>query len=128
MIVLFEPDSRWPVKIHSGNGRALKLAVLGGAALASAAAGVLFFINRTASSDRHMTGTIQLTRHGAGCQRLVIDNATDTIKSSQQVPCDSPAKQVTQPIEGAPSGHSSAPSRYSSGGRVDAVRDSFRSR
>ena len=98
----------------------LKVVVCGGVVFVFAMIGAFVIIDRTAAGDQHLTGTI-LARHGSTCQRLVIDNSTGAIKSIQQIPCGDPPKEVSTSIE-------AAPSRYSNGGRVDAVRDSFRNR
>ena len=112
------------MRAHS-RGFILKVIVGGGVIFASAIAGAFFITRSLGASDRYATGTIQLMRQGSTCQHLVIDNNTGAIKSAQQVPCgDTRADTPTAPPRSA----ESVPSRYSSGGRVDAVRDSFRSR
>jgi hypothetical protein len=100
--------------------RARKLVICGGA-IALVVAGAFAIHDRTAS-DPYPTGTIQIARQGANCQRLVIDNNTGAIKSRQQIPCGDAPKIAPASNETAP------PPRYSSGGRVDAIRDSFRNR
>jgi hypothetical protein len=99
--------------------RARKVVVCEGV-IAFVVAGALVIHDRMAS-DPFPTGTIQITRQGANCQRLVIDNNTGAINSSQQIPCGDAPKIAPTSIE-AP------PSRHSSGGRIDAIRDSFRNR
>ena len=99
----------------------LKVVICGGVVFAFAMVGAFALIDKMAANDRYPTGTIQISRHGTTCQRLVIDNSTGAIKSSQQIACGDPPKGVPAPIK-------AAPSRYSSGGRVDAIRDSFRNR
>jgi hypothetical protein len=101
---------------------------------ASAIAGLFFFTRGTgsdAASDRHLTGTIQLAPQGSTCQRLVIDNSTGTIKPGQPMPCGDVAKEAAPRLP-APKEAArvivETPSRYSSGGRVDAIRDSFKNR
>ena len=98
-----------------------KVVICGGVVFAFAMVGAFVLIDRMAASDRHAMGTIQISRQGSTCQRLVIDSSTGAIKSSQQIACGDPPKDVPAPIE-------AAPSRYSSGERVDAIRDSFRNR
>ena len=98
-----------------------KVVICGGVVFAFAMVGAFVLIDRMAASDRHPMGTIQISRQGSTCQRLVIDSSTGAIKSSQQIACGDPPKDVPAPIE-------AAPSRYSSGERVDAIRDSFRNR
>jgi hypothetical protein len=98
--------------------RARKVCICAGVVIASALAVGLAIHDRTAS-DPHPTGTVQIARQGSTCQRLVIDNSTGAIKSSQQVPCGNPPKIAPTSNEAVP------PPRYSSGSRVDAIRDSF---
>ncbi len=98
----------------------LKVVICGGVILAFAMGGAVIIVDRMAASEQHLTGTI-LARHGSTCQRLVVDNSTGAIKSSQQIPCGDPPKEVPTSIE-------AAPSRYLGGGRVDAIRDLFRNR
>jgi hypothetical protein len=100
--------------------RARKLVICGGV-VAVAIAGA-FAIRDRMASDPYPTGTIQIARQGASCQRLVIDNNTGAIKSSRQIPCADAPKIAPASNEAAP------PPRYSSGGRVEAIRDSFRNR
>lgn len=100
--------------------RARKVAICGGVIAFVIGAGVLAIRDRMAS-DPYPTGTIQITRQGSSCQRLVIDNGNGGIQSSQQVACGDAPKI-------APSSSEAVPPRYSSGGRVDAIRDSFRNR
>ena len=99
----------------------LKVVNGSGVVFAFAMVGAFVIIDRMAASDGYPTGAIQIARQGSTCQRLVIDNSTGAIKSSQQIPCGDSPKAVPASIE-------AAPSRYSSGGRVDAIRDSFRNR
>jgi hypothetical protein len=99
--------------------RARKVVICGGV-IAIAVAGA-FFIHHRMASDPFPTGTIQITRQGSSCQRLVIDSSTGAINSSQQIPCGDAPKIAPASIE-------NAPSRHSSGGRIDAIRDSFRNR
>lgn len=98
----------------------IKVVIFGGLVFALAMTGVYVIVDRMPAADRHLTGTI-VARHGSTCQRLVVDNGTGAIKSVQQIPCGDPPREVPTSI-GAPS------ARYSSGGRVDIVRDSFRNR
>jgi hypothetical protein len=97
-----------------------KIVICGGVVIASALA-VAFAIHDRMASDPYPTGTIQITRQGSSCQRLVIDNSTGAINSSQQIPCGDAPKVAPTSIE-------TAPSRHSSGARIDAIRDSFRNR
>ncbi len=97
----------------------LKVVMCGGV-IAFVVAGA-FFIHDSMTSDPFPTGTIQITRQGSSCQRLVIDNSTGAINSSQQIPCGDAPKVAPTSIE-------TAPSRHSSGARIDAIRDSFRNR
>jgi len=94
--------------------------VMGGGVIALAVAGAFALRDRMAS-DPIPTGTIQITRQGSSCQRLVIDNSNGGIQSSQQIPCGDAPKVAPTSIE-------TVPSRHSSGGRIDAIRDSFRNR
>ena len=98
--------------------RAQKVVICAGVVVASALAVGLAMRDRVAS-DPYPTGTIQIARQGSTCQRLVIDNSTGAIKSSQQVPCGNSPKIAPASNEAVP------PPRYSSGSRVDAIRDSF---
>ena len=99
----------------------LKVLLCGGVVFAFAMAGAVVLVDRMGASDPYPTGTLQIMRHGSACQRVLIDNNTGAIKSTQQIPCRDVSKTAPPPIE-------AAPPRYSSGGRVDAVRDSFRNR
>lgn len=106
-------------------GHSVVAAVVGGGVIfASAIAGVFFFARNAgsnAASDRYLTGTIQLAPQGLSCQRLVIDNSTGTIKPGQPMPCGhAPKEAARSTVE--------TPSRYSSGGRVGAIQDSFKNR
>jgi len=101
--------------------RARKVVICGGVVIASALA-VAFAIHDRTASDPYTTGTVQIARQGTSCQRLVIDHSTGAITSSQQVPCGNPPKIAPASNEAAP------PPRYSSGSRVDAIRDSFLNR
>ena len=100
--------------------RARKVAICGGVIAFVIGAGVLAIRDRMAS-DPYPTGTIQITRQGSSCQRLVIDNSHGGIQSSQQIPCADAPKVAPASVE-------TAPSRHPSGGRIDAIRDSFRNR
>jgi len=100
--------------------RARKALICGGVVIAFAVAGAVVIHDRMAS-DPFPTGTVQITRQGSSCQRLVIDNSTGTINSSQQIPCGDVPKIAPASIE-------NPPSRHSTGGRIDAIRDSFRNR
>ena len=99
--------------------RARKVVICGGV-IAIAVAGA-FAIRDRMAGDPFPTGTIQITRQGSNCQRLVIDISTGAINSSQQIPCGDAPKIAPTSIE-------TVPSRHSSGGRIDAIRDSFRNR
>jgi hypothetical protein len=79
--------------------------------------------DRLLVSDPQPTGTVQITRQGSTCQRLVIDNTNGGIQSSQQIPCGEAPRVAPPSVDATPT-----PSRYSTGGRVEAIRDSFRSR
>ena len=98
------------------------LKVIGcGVIFAFAMVGAVVVIDKMATSPPKLTSTVQISRQGSSCQRLVIDNSTGAIKSSQQIACgDSPidAQAPTQV----------APSHYPSGGRIDGIRASFRNR
>lgn len=125
------------MKAHM-RGHGMLLAIVGGSVLcASAIAGLIVSVRDTGTvaGDRYQTGTIQFASQGSACQRLVIDNTTFAIKPGQQLPCGDVPRDGTKkdtrkqaaPKEAArptlePTG------RYSSGGRVDAIRDSFNSR
>lgn len=98
-----------------------KVVICGGVVSALAMMGAFVLYDRMGTSDRHPMGTIQISRQGSTCQRLVINSSTGAIKSSEQIACGDQSKEVRAPDE-------AAPSRYSSGGRVDAIRDSFRNR
>ena len=85
-----------------------------------------------------LTGTLQLpVGDGTMCQRFVIDNTTGLVSQEQPVPCREPASDSKQgSAKDSRSGtardfkrpaESSEP-RYSSGSRIDAVRDSFNNR
>jgi hypothetical protein len=89
------------------------------------AGGALVFAirDRLLVSDPQPTGTVQITRQGSTCQRLVIDNAHGGIQSSRQIPCSEAPRVAPATVDTA-----TTPSRYSTGGRVEAIRDSFRSR
>jgi hypothetical protein len=116
------------VKARWRGHNVLTAVICGGVVFASAIAGLIVFtrtVGSNTASDRYQTGTIQLGPQGSTCQRLVIDNNTFTIKPGQQLPCGDAPKNV--PKEAARS-TAEAPSRYSSGGRVDAIRDSFKNR
>jgi hypothetical protein len=99
--------------------RARKVVICAGVVISSALA-VAFGIHDRTASDPYPTGTVQIARQGSSCQRLVIDNSTGSITSSQQIPCGDPPKI-------APSTEVALP-RYSNGTRIDAIRDSFRNR
>jgi hypothetical protein len=100
--------------------RARKVVICGGVVFALAVAGAVAIRDRMIS-DPYPTGTIQITRQGSSCQRLVINNSNGGIQSSQQIPCGDAPKVAPASIE-------AAPSRHSSGGRIEAIRDSFRNR
>ncbi len=100
--------------------RARKVVICGGVVVALAAAGAVAIRDRM-TGDPYPTGTIQITRQGSSCQRLVINNSNGGIQSSQQIPCGDAPKVAPASIE-------AAPSRHSSGGRIEAIRDSFRNR
>lgn len=93
----------------------------------------------------NLTGTVQIGADGDTCQRFVIDHRTGFIKQEQRVACRETAKEsgreaakdsrretakapkretTKQPI----SVPERAESRYSSGARIEAVRDSFNNR
>jgi hypothetical protein len=80
----------------------------------------------------NLTGTVFLPVEGNTCRRLVIDHKTGTVTSDDRVPCVDQAKEARTQKE-TPRGSKgpvqaqdgSEASRYSSGGRVDAVRNSF---
>ncbi len=100
--------------------RARKVIICGVVVVALAVAGAVAIRDRM-TSDPYPTGTIQITRQGSSCQRLVINNSNGGIQSSQQIPCGDAPKVAPASIE-------AAPSRHSSGGRIEAIRDSFRNR
>ncbi|MBX9775750.1 MAG: hypothetical protein K2Y71_15315 [Xanthobacteraceae bacterium] len=105
------------------------------AACGAATAGALFLIDWKATARQYQTGTIQIARQGSSCERLVIDNVTGAITSRQQVPCgnmlgNAPGNAAGDALKApsvtpAPS-TLSAPPRYSSGARIEAIRDHFR--
>jgi len=102
----------------------LKVIVCSVVAFGVVIAGAFVLIDRKPPPDLHQTGTIQIAGPGATCQRLVVDNSTGAIKSRQQVPCGDPPKEG--PVAAAPAPpQPPAPQRYSSGGRLEAIRDSF---
>ena len=96
-----------------------KFALYGGV-IAIALAGA-FVIHDKMATDPIPTGTIQITRQGSSCQRLVIDNSNGEIQSSRQIACGD-APRI------APTSSEAVPSRHPSSGRIDAIRDSFRNR
>jgi hypothetical protein len=95
-------------------------------------------------SNANLVGTVQIAVDDNICRRLVIDHRTGTVKSDEHVPCSDPAKKDARaPKEArtqkesprgqkqkaaAPSQDGSEPSRYSSDGRIEAVRKSFTNR
>ena len=99
----------------------LKVVIGSGVIFAFAMVGAVVVIDRMAASTPQLTSTIQISRQGSTCQRLVIDNSTGAIKSSQQIPCGDAPKDAPAPTQ-------VAPLYSSSGGRVEAIRDSFRNR
>jgi hypothetical protein len=70
-----------------------------------------------AHADRSV-GTIKLGREGDRCRHLTLDNRTGQIRDDGAQPCH-------RPVPGDPK--EQLRERYS-GGRLDAIRDSFRSR
>jgi hypothetical protein len=88
--------------------------------------------SRNTQPDAHLTGTVQISVDGTICRRLVIDHRTGTVKSDERVPCADQGKEARAPKD-APRGprapvqaqEGPEPSRYSTGGRIDAVRNSF---
>ena len=100
--------------------RARKFIIWGGLVGFVVGAGALALRDRMAG-DPHPTGTVQITRQGSSCQRVVIDHSNGGIQSSQQIACGDAPKI-------APTSSEAVPPRYSSGGRVEAIRDSFRNR
>jgi hypothetical protein len=128
--------------------RAQKL-VVGGAATIVAGIIAAFAIHftlawREGQARQHMTGTVYLAVDGNTCRRLVIDHRTATVTSDERVPCVDQGKDQTKeqaraqkeapraqkdasrgpkgPVQGQ---DGSDPARYSTGGRLDAVRNSF---
>lgn len=124
--------------------RAQKLVVGAGATIV---AGVVaaFAIHFTlawwhSEAKTNLTGTVYLPVEGNICRRLVIDHRTATVISDERVPCADQGKEqaraqkeATRAQKEAPRGSKgpvqsqdgSDPSRYSTGGRIDAVRNSF---
>jgi hypothetical protein len=96
--------------------------------LATAFVTVLAMAGR--QSPPNLTGRVQF---GAdGCQGFVIDHKTGFIRKDQPIACPEPAKEAKReaakavsPVNPATEGTGH---RYSSGGRLDAVRDSFNKR
>lgn len=101
--------------------RARKFIIWGGLVGFVVGAGALAIRDRMAG-DPYPTGTVQITRQGSSCQRVVINNSHGGIQSSQQIACADAPKIAPTSSEAVP------PPRYSSGGRIEAIRDSFRNR
>lgn len=108
------------MKDRSWNHSKVKAGICGLIIAAVAITGAFILRNRMAAGDPHLTGTI-LARHGSICQRMVIEHSSGAIKSVQVVPCGDSSQPVSAPSE-------VAPSRYSNGARVDAIRESFKNR
>lgn len=81
---------------------AFKVVICGSVVSAFAVVGALVLINRLAASDRHPISTIQISRQGSTCQHLVIDSSTGAIKSSEQIACADPPKEVPVGIAADP--------------------------
>ena len=86
-------------------------------------------------SAANMTGTVQLG-DGDACQRFVIDNKTGFIRHDRPIACGEPAKdskRESAKVKDSKRESAKEPNRapehteprYSSGARIDAVRDSF---
>lgn len=104
------------------------MVVVCGGGVASAMVGAFLITRGIASApanEHYLTSTVQLAPQGSTCQRLVIDNSTGAIKSTQQISCGPVSKESPTPSLTA---NDNAPARYSSGGRLDTVRESFRNR
>jgi hypothetical protein len=93
--------------------------------LATAFVSVLAMAGR--QSPPNLTGRVQF---GAdGCQGFVIDHKTGFIRKDQPIACPEPAKEAKrEPAKAVSPAMERAEPRYSSGGRLDAVRDSFNKR
>ena len=126
-----------------------KLILCAGVALGvSLAAAIAVWHGMIGSRDQrsaNLTGVVQIGADGDMCQRFVIDHKTGFIKQEQRVACRETAKEsgreapkdsrretakgpgrdtTKQPI----SVPERAEPRYSSGARIEAVRDSFNNR
>jgi hypothetical protein len=124
--------------------RAQKL-VVGGAATIVAGVIAALVIHSTLARQQseaktNLTGTVYLPVEGNICRRLVIDHKTGTVTSDARVPCLDQAKEQARAQNEAPRVQKEMPRgskgavqaqdgseavRYSPGGRVDAVRNSF---
>ena len=102
-----------------------------GAVVASALAAGLFAVNAVTGrqSSANLTGTVRLGMDANSCQGFVIDNKTGLIRHDQRVVCPEPAKEskreTAKEVKRAPE---RTEPLYSSGARIDAVRDSFNKR
>lgn len=78
-------------------------------------------------SPPNLTGRVQIGTDG--CQGFVIDHKTGFIRQDQPIVCPEPAKETKREAVKAvsPATERTDP-RYSSGSRLDAVRDSFNNR
>lgn len=102
------------------------------------AAALAIWYTASGANQRHaqFTGTIQIGPDGDNCQRFVIDNKTGFIRHDQPVACGEPArdsKRESAKVKDSKRESAKAPNRapegteprYSSGARIEAVRDSF---
>jgi hypothetical protein len=117
--------------------RAQKLVVGTGATIvAGVVAAVVIHVSLAWRHDRanaNLTGTVFLPVDENTCRRLVIDHRTATVTSDERVPCGNQAKEQARAQKDTPRGgkgpaqaqDASDPSRYSSGARLEAVRNSF---
>ena len=90
--------------------------------LVSESAGRYADVEVTDASPGKSAGTIKLGREGDRCQHLSIDNKTGQTSYNGLLPCENPPP--ADPKEWA---REQLKQRYS-GGRLDSIRDSFRTR
>jgi len=99
------------------SGFALLLAFIAGAVLLREAPAPLR-ATKDGPVDMHAVGTIRFAREGNMCRELTIDTRSGQMMNENRRPCEKPVS--SDPKE-------QVKERYS-GGRLDAIRDSFMSR
>ena len=113
---------------HGDGVRALVVCLLllgllcGGWIVLNESAGRSADVERTETSPAKSTGTIKLGREGDRCQQLSIDNKTGQTSYSGLLPCEN-----ALPADPRERAKEHLRERYS-GGRLDSIRDSFRTR